>query len=756
MLGFEHLKVPDTFFGLPDFEPSVLSQVRKVPGKEPAAAWAGEGPELDQPRATMVEDKANILVVDDLPEKLLAMEVMLEELGQNVVSAQSGREALRRLLDQDFAVILLDVNMPDMDGFETAALIRQRRRSAHTPIIFLTAYSDEMHAARGYSLGAVDYILAPVVPDVLRTKVKVFVELFKMHAQIRRQAEERVALAHEQAARAAAEETARRTRFLAEASKVLTSSLDYEATLRALARLLVPYLADLSIITMADEHGAPGKIELACTGATGNLQVRTVAQPGDLPQGALPAIERLLATEQLESLPEPAQWLPGEQVRDLLPGGDEAACFDLTSALFVPLQARGRSLGAMALALGNSGRQYSADDLALIRDLAGRAAIALDNARLYHDIQEGDRLKNEFLSMLAHELRNPLAPIRNAVQILKHSKAREEEFEWARDIIDRQLLQLVRLVDDLLDVSRITRGKIILQPEPLNAAAVVARAVETSRPFLDARSQILTVEMPQETVQIRGDETRLAQVLSNLLNNAAKFTPEGGRIWITLERAGDEALLRVRDTGIGIPAEMLSTIFDLFTQVDRSLDRSQGGLGIGLTLVRRLVEMHGGSVEAHSAGLNQGSEFIVRLPVLKQEQTPSIAGNGSVPARLIGPSQRVLIVDDNVDSAESLAVLLRQSGHEVRTTHDGPSALDLTSSYRPEVVLLDIGLPGMDGYEVARRLKQQPGMQAVSLAAVTGYGQEEDRRRSREAGFDYHLVKPVDLAALQEVFTKSC
>ncbi|HMC87925.1 MAG TPA: response regulator, partial [Gemmataceae bacterium] len=709
----------------------MLSQVRKVPGKEPAAVWAGGGPELDQPRATMVEDKANILVVDDLPEKLLAMEVMLEELGQNVVLAQSGREALRRLLDQDFAVILLDVNMPDMDGFETAALIRQRKRSAHTPIIFLTAYSDEMHAARGYSLGAVDYILAPVVPDVLRTKVKVFVDLFKMHAQIRRQAEERIALAHEQTARAAAEETARRTRFLAEASKVLTSSLDYEATLRALARLLVPYLADLSIITMADEHGAPGKIELACTGATGNLQVRTVAQPGDLPQGALPAIERLLATEQLESLPEPAQWLPGEQVRDLLPGGDEAACFDLKSALFVPLQARGRSLGAMALALGNSGRQYSADDLALIRDLAGRAAIALDNARLYHDIQEGDRLKNEFLSMLAHELRNPLAPIRNAVQILKHSKAREEEFEWARDIIDRQLLQLVRLVDDLLDVSRITRGKIILQPEPLNAAAVVARAVETSRPFLDARSQILTVEMPQETVQIRGDETRLAQVLSNLLNNAAKFTPEGGRIWITLERAGDEALLRVRDTGIGIPAEMLSTIFDLFTQVDRSLDRSQGGLGIGLTLVRRLVEMHGGSVEAHSAGINQGSEFIVRLPVLKQEQTPSIAGNGSVPARLIGPSQRVLIVDDNVDSAESLAVLLRQSGHEVRTTHDGPSALDLTSSYRPEVVLLDIGLPGMDGYEVARRLKQQPGMQAVSLAAVTGYGQEEDRRRSR-------------------------
>jgi signal transduction histidine kinase/DNA-binding response OmpR family regulator len=706
----------------------------------------------------MVEDKANILVVDDLPEKLLAMGVMLEELGQNVVSAQSGREALRRLLDQDFAVILLDVNMPDMDGFETAALIRQRKRSAHTPIIFLTAYSDEMHAARGYSLGAVDYILAPVVPDVLRTKVKVFVDLFKMHAQIRRQAEERIALAHEQAARAAAEETTRRTRFLAEASKVLTSSLDYEATLRELARLLVPYLADLSIITMADEHGAPAQLELACLGPAGNLQVRSITRPADLPPGALPAIERLLAADKLESLPEPEQWLPADKVRDLLPQGAEDACFELPlgSALFVPLQARGRSLGAMALGLGGSGRQYRADDLALIRDLAGRAAIALDNARLYRDIQEGDRLKNEFLSMLAHELRNPLAPIRNAVQILKHSKAREEEFEWARDIIDRQLLQLVRLVDDLLDVSRITRGKIILQLEPLDAAAVVARAVETSRPFLDARGQFLTVEMPQETVHIRGDETRLAQVLSNLLNNAAKFTPEGGKISITLERAGDEAIFHVRDTGIGIPAEMLSTIFDLFTQVDRSLDRSQGGLGIGLTLVRRLVEMHGGSVEAHSAGLNQGSEFVVRLPVLIEEQTPSVTGNGSVPPRLIGPSQRVLIVDDNVDSAESLAVLLRQNGHEVRTTHDGPSALDLTTSYQPEVVLLDIGLPGMDGYEVARRLKQQPGMQTVSLAAVTGYGQEEDRRRAREAGFDYHLVKPVDLAALQEVFTKSC
>src|SRR5205807_3574731 len=381
-------------------------------------------------------------------------------------------------------------------------------------------------------------------------------------------------------------------------------------------------------------------------------------------------------------------------------------------------------------------------------------AIALDNARLYRNIQEGDRLKNEFLSMLAHELRNPLAPIRNAVHILQSTEIGRTEFEFAREIIDRQLHQMVRLVDDLLDVSRITRGKIILQKEPVDLATVAARAVETSRPLIDSRNHELTIKLPEQPVWVRGDVTRLAQILANLLNNAAKFTAEGGRIWLTLEQMDHEAVFRVRDTGMGIPAEMLSSIFDLFIQAERSLDRSQGGLGIGLTLVRRLVEMHGGSVHASSAGPNQGSEFVVRLPILRDVETPALSTNGS--PRLVQKTtpQRILIVDDNVDSAETLAMVLRQNGHDVRTTYDGPSALELAPGYRPDVVLLDIGLPGMDGYEVAKRLKQQPGMDGICLAAVTGYGQENDRNRSRSAGFHYHLVKPVDLDLLQDLLAR--
>jgi signal transduction histidine kinase/DNA-binding response OmpR family regulator len=704
----------------------------------------------------MPESKVNILVVDDLPEKILTMQVMLEELDETIITADSGRAALRCLLDQDFAVILLDVNMPDMDGFETAALIRQRQRSAHTPIIFLTAYSDEIHTARGYSLGAVDYILSPVLPEILRTKVKVFVDLFKMNEQVKRQAEERIALERAQVARAAAEETTRRTAFLAEASKTLTSSLDYEVTLNGLTRLLVPKLADLTVICLVDEHGQAAQTQFAWTGSWGELCVRSTAR-GDASQAKFaPLIEQMLAIKAVEPLPAMATLLADERAWEETAANGQAEYpppnFTVQSVIGVPLQARGRTLGAAALALRPE-RQLSQADVALVEELAGRAAIALDNARLYRNIQEGDRLKNEFLAMLAHELRNPLAPIRNAVHILKRLEVHREEFHFARDIIDRQLSQMVRLVDDLLDVSRITRGKIILQKERLDVIASATRAVETSRPLIEARQQKLTVELAQGPLWVHGDATRLAQVLANLLNNAAKFTPEGGSIQLTLAREGSEAVFRVRDTGIGIPPDILANVFDLFIQGDRSLDRSQGGLGIGLTLVRRLVEMHGGSVQAHSAGANQGSEFTVRLPLAADEETPTPA-NGAVAAGMSGRRQRILIVDDNVDSAETLALVLRQNGHDVQTRHDGPSALELAPVYHPEVVLLDIGLPGMDGYEVARRLKQQPGLDSVCLAAITGYGQESDRTRSRAAGFQYHLVKPVDLNALQDMLAR--
>jgi signal transduction histidine kinase/DNA-binding response OmpR family regulator len=691
-------------------------------------------------------DTTNILVVDDLPEKLLVYRTVLEELGQNLVTARSGEEALALVLKYEFAVILLDVNLPGMDGFETAALIRKRKKSAHTPIIFLTAFADEVRAAEGYAHGAVDFILTPVIPEILRAKVRVFVDLFRMTQQVRRRAEEQVALAEERTRRAAAEDATRRSNFLAEVSRALADSLDPDTTARTLVRHSVPFLADLAGVTLAGEHGQPWRTELAwATPSDPEPHALRLTSPEGPHDALRDAVERALASGQPERLDRLD--LPYPASIDCTPPAD---CRVRSAAIF-PLRARGRTLGVLTLALGPSNRRHEPADLALAEDLASRAGIALDNARLYKDVERADRQKNEFLSMLAHELRNPLAPIRNAAEVLRLSGHEQPQVRWAREVIDRQLGHLVRLVDDLLDVSRITRGKIQLKLEPVDVGVVVGHAVEASRPVIEQAKHRLEVNLPPQPVWVNGDPARLTQVLTNLLNNAAKYTEEGGRIVLTLDREGGEAVIRVQDTGVGIPPEMLSAVFDLFTQVDRSLDRSQGGLGVGLTLVRRLVEMHGGVVEAHSEGLGQGAEFVVRLPALTGAAAPPPVGNAR-PASASG-SLRILLVDDNTDGAESLATLLRLAGHETRVAHDGPEALGTAADFRPQVVVLDIGLPGMDGYEVARRLRADPKLGMVVLVAVTGYGRDRDRQRSREAGFDHHLVKPVEFAQLLHVLT---
>jgi PAS domain S-box-containing protein len=373
-----------------------------------------------------------------------------------------------------------------------------------------------------------------------------------------------------------------------------------------------------------------------------------------------------------------------------------------------------------------------------------------DRKRYEEALQEADRRKDEFLAMLAHELRNPLAPIRTAAQVIRLLGTSDANVRRSAEMVERQVQHLTRLVDDLLDVSRITRGKIKLRKEPVELAAVVARAVETARPLLDARAHELTVTLPPEAVRLEADATRLAQVVGNLLANAAKYTAEGGHVWLTAEREGGTAVLRVRDTGVGIPPDMLGKVFDLFTQVDRSLARSEGGLGIGLTLVKNLVELHGGTVGAYSEGPGKGSEFVVRLPVLPTPQAPDAGPAEPAPGRA-PPPRRVLVVDDNADAADSLAMLLRVDCHEVRTAHDGPTALETAEWFRPEVVFLDIGLPRMDGYEVARQLRQRPGLKGARLVAVTGYGQGEDRRRAQDAGFDLFMTKPVDPLALRDV-----
>jgi CheY-like chemotaxis protein/anti-sigma regulatory factor (Ser/Thr protein kinase) len=350
--------------------------------------------------------------------------------------------------------------------------------------------------------------------------------------------------------------------------------------------------------------------------------------------------------------------------------------------------------------------------------------------------------------MLAHELRSPLAPIRNAIEVLRMPGAGEARTPWARDVIDRQSRQLVRIVDDLLDVSRITRGKISLKEEDVDVGAVLAAAVETSRPLCEERKHQLTVKSPGGALTIRGDFARIAQVLSNLLNNAAKYTPPGGRIDVSATQEDREIVFRVADNGTGIPEPMLEGIFELFTQLDQTLDRAQGGLGIGLTLVKRLVEAQGGSVRAASAGANAGSEFTVRLPL--SEPTVDAAAAAAAPGQgqVSGPRRRVLIVEDHADAAQTLEALVQLHGHDVRHASDGDAALKLIAEYRPEVLLLDIGLPGMDGFEIARRMRGAQATRASLIVAISGYGQERDRRRALECGFDHHFVKPVNAQAL--------
>jgi PAS domain S-box-containing protein len=384
--------------------------------------------------------------------------------------------------------------------------------------------------------------------------------------------------------------------------------------------------------------------------------------------------------------------------------------------------------------------------------LVGFAKVTRDltDKKRVEALEQAERQMNEFLAMLGHELRNPLAPIRNAVAMMQTSELSEPNLRWARDVIDRQVTHLARLVDDLLDVSRITSGRISLRKEPLALTPIVASAVEASRPLIEARKHTLETLLPDEPLMTEGDLTRLSQIVLNLLNNAAKYTPEGGHLRLSVGEEGGKVVIRVRDTGIGIPADLLPKIFDLFTQGDGSLDRSEGGLGIGLTLVHKLVQMHGGSVEAHSEGPGSGSEFVVRLPLL-DAPSPDDATLQDAESSPPTGSRRVLVVDDNHDSAESMAILVEIWGHEVRTAHDGPAALALAAEYRPDVVLLDIGLPGMSGYEVAKRLQELPGLERAILVAVTGYGQQSDRERTREAGFDHHLVKPVKPTHLQEL-----
>jgi signal transduction histidine kinase/CheY-like chemotaxis protein len=706
-----------------------------------------------EPANMLTPDPVNILIVDDLPEKHVVMSSILEELGQNLVSARSGREALRLILQMEFAVILLDVNMPDIDGLETASMIRQYKKTAQTPIVFITAYVDEDQAAKGYALGAVDYISSPVVPGVLRSKVKVFVDLHRMNRQLQQQAVEREALARSETARTAAEDATRRAAYLSEASQRLSMSLNIDATAHALADIAVPGLGAMAAVALLDGHG-----ELHCR----CLKIAGSADPSQGPvllechrelSPAMAAVVRsTMLARKIEFLPSAELCAPPAVSSPQLAWPELPA--DHEEMAVCPLVAGEQMLGALIL-FGKAGG-FAQADAALVSEVVGRASIAMENARLYSLVQEADRRKNEFLAMLAHELRNPLAPIRNAVHIIHGAKVADPTVVWARDVIARQVDHMSRMVDDLLDVSRIVRGKVMVHMEPLLLSTLCERAVEASSPLLEARQQQLTVDIPDEAVVLQGDLVRLSQVLSNLLNNASKFTDMQGKITLSASLQGEGVRIAVADSGQGIEAEFLPHIFDLFAQGDQALDRAQGGLGIGLTLVKHLVELHQGQVEAYSEGRGKGSRIQLYFPASLSAQGAELpSADSPKTARPVqAASRRILVVDDLAASAETLKVLLELEGYVVSIAHDGASALAVAQAFVPDVVVLDIGLPGMDGFEVARQLRSRPESKDAVLIALTGYGEAESRLKSQRAGFDHHVVKPADIDFLLSIVSQ--
>ena len=515
---------------------------------------------------------ANVLVVDDQPGKLLSYRAILEGVPANLLMAGSGREALDLLLKTEVAVVLMDVCMPELDGFELASLVRDHPRFRQTAIIFVSGvHLTDLDRLKGYECGAVDYLPIPIVPEILRAKVNVFVDLYrKTHA-----------------------------------------------------------------------------------------------------------LERL--------------------------------------------------------------------NLELEQRVAQRTAA----------LEEAGRYKDEFLAVLAHELRNPLAAIRAAAHVIGFPSVTPALSAQSAKVIERQVEHLVRLVDDLVDVSRITRGIVELRRAPVEIADVVARAIETSRPLIEMRGHALSVEIASGPLRVDGDVARLTQALTNVLCNAAKFTEPGGQVTVVAERDGPDVVIRVSDTGVGIAPDVLPTVFDLFAQGERKFDRTSTGLGIGLAVVRRLVELHGGTAAAHSGGPGLGTEVTLRIPVIDSAETaqPTAAAQPVEPVGMSSSARevyRVLVVDDNADAAEGVAAMLRMVGHDVVTAVDGVAALHLTATFAPHIALLDLGMPKLDGYETARRMREQPSGRHVALVALTGWGQPRDRDSTRQAGFDAHLIKPIGSAELLE------
>lgn len=696
------------------------------------------------------DGKVNILLVDDRPDKLLAHEAVLAELDQNLVRATSGKEALRCLLQQEFAVILLDVNMPVMDGFETASMIRQRPRSETTPIIFISAVNDtENHVSRGYSLGAVDYILTPVVPEILRAKINVFVDLFKKTEQVKRQAEERAQFIREQAARAEAEAARERLAFLADASNVLAGSLDYAETFQNLARLAVPRLADFCIIDVAEEGGTLRQVAVAHRDPNEQAKLTQLKEHYPATLSSRHGGTRVFQTGRSEF-----GELNEASFEAMFEDAATRACVRSLGAkcyVAVPLLARGRVLGAITLVNVDGTRACGSSEMALADELAQRAALALDNAGLYQAAQkarlEAERAnlaKDRFLAMLSHELRTPLTPILSSAMALEDEEGLSPEVRASLQMIRRNVELEGRLIDDLLDLTRISKGKVQLSREIVDGHSLLHNALDICRSDLDAKNLGLTLNLAATTVRLDADPARLQQIFWNLIKNAIKFTPDGGKV--TISTANDESgnfRVQVEDTGMGIDGESLPKIFKAFEQGERA---HLGGLGLGLAITKALVETHQGKIAADSRGTGKGACFSVELPTSVQEIDRKVKKNATpAPER---QSLRILLVEDHEDTNRSLTKLLRRRGYEVESANSVRSALDFAAAGRFDVLVSDIGLPDGSGIDLMAALESDRPSLGIAL---TGFGMEEDVQKTQQVGFAHHLVKPVDLNKLDSL-----
>ena len=888
---------------------------------------------------------ARILLVDDQPSRLLTYESLLSGLSVECVWAFSGTEALGRLLKDDFAVILLDVNMPGMDGFEVARMVREHPRLERTPIIFVTGVSvSELDQLRGYEVGAIDYIAVPVVPEILRSKVAVLVELHRRRSELQR--------LNDELAQARAERDAEHAKVLARKDAQLRALFEHpseltivlraerdeegeiadwvymEANTNALALLLrsreqvigrrlreiIPAdRADsvivrcnrvlftrtpeqyesrygdrdflVTIFSIGDDSVISSGVDITerkrAEAAVRDSERRYRALVEDAPvavahntmDGRFEYVNRAfcdlvgysldeLRAKTWQEITHPddvgadlsfghrvlAQQLPNYTLQKRYVRKDGSAVWVELFGNFV-FDDRGRPVQGVAVAIDITARRQA--DAALreseerFRDLANNidqfawTCDRLGHATWYNDrwyqytgttleqsrdegwkplqhpdhlsrvtagieramaagepwedtfplrgkdgqyrwflsraipirdesgqvvrwfgtntdvtahrelqeaLQDTDRRKDEFLAMLAHELRNPVAPIGNVAEVLSRVLAGDQEKKALADIIRRQAMHLSRLLDDLLDVARVTQGRIELRQAVMPLSGCIHQALETAQPLIREREHRLTVSETFEPLHVNADRVRLAQAIGNVIINAARYTPPGGDIHIRTFSDNNVAAIEISDSGIGITPEFLPKVFDLFAQSDRPLDRPQGGLGIGLAVCKMLVEMHGGTVTANSAGPGSGSIFTIRLPLADAAPDPAAKAHASS-----APSRRVLVVDDNQDSADSLAMLLELEGHDVRAVYSAMDALEQVDVFAPDIVLLDIGLPGMNGYDVAQRINAMPN--PPRLVAVSGYAQREDKERSAAAGFSAHLVKPVDIAALKRVLT---